>query len=228
MSHLIFWCSCTGRPTVVLGTGRHRGCFARRIEIGGHAQEASRHSNRRLADHQYSRGRTWNSRRGCTCKRYSSSCPSDSLTPLTERQTQEAHRPKLIAVERLILQTICFNFNLHRAPFVATETSSSSVAVLLAFESGIAGRDVFGWVIRLARALNGVFILHWVSSIPLTFLSIQLPNPTLSWPIFWPSTSTVLSFPCPTHPTPSPSRASTSRRSSFPGIEIVWNGEGRK
>lgn len=60
---------------------------------------------------------------------------------------QENHRPQLIAIERLVLQTICFNFHLHRS----LATSSESMAV----DVGTTGRDVFGWLMRISRALGG-------------------------------------------------------------------------
>ncbi|KAI5480324.1 C-type cyclin [Pseudohyphozyma bogoriensis] len=62
---------------------------------------------------------------------------------------QEAHKPILIAIEGKILQTICFNFNLHRSPLVLPSSSSSpdlSVA--------LSPRDVFAWTLRIAQALG--------------------------------------------------------------------------
>lgn len=81
------------------------------------------------------------------------------------KQTQEAHRPQLIAIERLILETICFNFSLHRSPFAGTaEANNEMILDVLPTSLGVNGKDAFGWVIRLGRALSGDFGFH------------QLPN----------------------------------------------------
>lgn len=61
-------------------------------------------------------------------------------------QTQENHRPHLISIERLILQTICFNFNLHRSPLTISSNET---------EIGANPRDVFAWTFRLGSALGG-------------------------------------------------------------------------
>lgn len=80
------------------------------------------------------------------------------------RQAQENHRPQLIAIERLVLQTICFNFHLHRSLATDSESTASAVAVV---DVGTTGRDVFGWVIRISRALAGAspFSLFPVSNL---------------------------------------------------------------
>lgn len=74
-------------------------------------------------------------------------------------KTQEVHRPHLIAIERLILQTICFNFNLHRSPTVPTSEQLFSGASIPPEEQAVGGKDVFGWVVRFGRSMGGKFSL---------------------------------------------------------------------
>ncbi|KAL8293199.1 hypothetical protein RQP46_000893 [Phenoliferia psychrophenolica] len=73
---------------------------------------------------------------------------------------QENHRPHLIAIERLVLQTICFNFHLHRSLATNSELTSRAAVV----DVGTTGRDVFGWVIRMSSALGATkaytFLAH--------------------------------------------------------------------
>ncbi|GAA5829681.1 hypothetical protein JCM11251_000248 [Rhodosporidiobolus azoricus] len=75
-----------------------------------------------------------------------------------ESAAQEAHRPHLIAIERLILQTISFNFNLHRSPS-STSTSTStplddlSSDTLLALATPPPTRDAFTYLLRLSASL---------------------------------------------------------------------------
>ncbi|BGP14100.1 hypothetical protein JCM10213_002397 [Rhodosporidiobolus nylandii] len=69
---------------------------------------------------------------------------------------QEAHRPHLIGIERLILQTISFNFNLHRS--LSPSSSSSSLSslsseALLALATPPPTRDAFTHLLRLSSAL---------------------------------------------------------------------------
>ncbi|ORY79710.1 hypothetical protein BCR35DRAFT_331959 [Leucosporidium creatinivorum] len=76
---------------------------------------------------------------------------------------QEAHRPNLIAIERLLLQTICFNFNLHRSLTPSSSSTSSLSASLAALSaasdsgspsgSSPQGRDIFTYVLRISRLL---------------------------------------------------------------------------
>ncbi|KPV76094.1 uncharacterized protein RHOBADRAFT_49612 [Rhodotorula graminis WP1] len=75
---------------------------------------------------------------------------------------QEAHRPHLIGIERLVLQTISFNFNLHRSldPVDAdapsgTDAAGSDDALLLAaaLATPPPTRDAFTYLVRLAQSL---------------------------------------------------------------------------
>lgn len=71
-------------------------------------------------------------------------------------QAQEAHRPQLIGIERLILQTICFNFTLHRS---LTSTSTDAVLNLSDAElaasiaSAPTSKDIFSHLLRLSALL---------------------------------------------------------------------------
>ncbi|BGP23019.1 RNA polymerase II C-terminal domain kinase beta subunit [Rhodotorula toruloides] len=76
---------------------------------------------------------------------------------------QEAHRPHLIGIERLILQTICFNFNLHRpldsfySSTVPSHTDSLlTLATLSPSGSASTSRDAFTHLLRLSSALPSV------------------------------------------------------------------------
>ncbi|BGO89812.1 hypothetical protein NBRC10512_007229 [Rhodotorula toruloides] len=78
--------------------------------------------------------------------------------------TQEAHRPHLIGIERLILQTICFNFNLNRpldsspsSPTLPSDTDSLlALATLSPSTSAATSRDAFTHLFRLSSALPSV------------------------------------------------------------------------
>lgn len=83
------------------------------------------------------------------------------------QQAQEAHRPNLIAIERLVLQTICFNFHLHRS---LPPTSSSSVPpelLALTEASTTQSRDIFTYTVRFCRALAApkpfAFLAHLIA-----------------------------------------------------------------
>ncbi|BGP30294.1 RNA polymerase II C-terminal domain kinase beta subunit [Rhodotorula toruloides] len=75
--------------------------------------------------------------------------------------TQEAHRPHLIGIERLILQTICFNFNLNRpldsspsAPSLPSDTDSLlTLATLSPSASAATSRDAFTHLLRLSSVI---------------------------------------------------------------------------
>ncbi|TNY17144.1 hypothetical protein DMC30DRAFT_406654 [Rhodotorula diobovata] len=64
---------------------------------------------------------------------------------------QEAHRPHLIGIERLLLQTICFNFNLHRS--LDPAEASTDALLLAAMAAPPPTRDAFTYLVRLAHAL---------------------------------------------------------------------------
>ncbi|BGP38181.1 RNA polymerase II C-terminal domain kinase beta subunit [Rhodotorula kratochvilovae] len=74
---------------------------------------------------------------------------------------QEAHRPHLIGIERLVLQTICFNFNLHRsldpAPVPTgappSEASNDALLAAAALAAPPPTRDAFTYLIRIAHSL---------------------------------------------------------------------------
>ncbi|GAA6001245.1 hypothetical protein JCM10207_007483 [Rhodosporidiobolus poonsookiae] len=70
---------------------------------------------------------------------------------------QEAHRPHLIGIERLIMQTISFNFNLHRsfAPSSGSTTlpDDPSTEALYALAAPPPSRDAFSSLLRLSSAL---------------------------------------------------------------------------
>ncbi|POY76697.1 hypothetical protein BMF94_0289 [Rhodotorula taiwanensis] len=105
---------------------------------------------------------------------------------------QEAHRPHLIGIERLILQTICFNLNLHR-PLTAPASSTAAATPLsgtlnddpltgagagrdpdadsiLAAASSLTTGDAFRTLFRLGAALP---------SLPLPLTAVAVP-PTSS------------------------------------------------
>ncbi|GAA5868924.1 hypothetical protein JCM8547_003224 [Rhodosporidiobolus lusitaniae] len=91
--------------------------------------------------------------------------------------SQEAHRPHLIGIERVILQTISFNFNLHRSlsPPASSLSSSSadgsftlSAAQLLALATPPPTRDAFTYLLRLASSLPSLPVLPPSSSPPTT------------------------------------------------------------
>ncbi|KAM0753810.1 cyclin-like protein [Meredithblackwellia eburnea MCA 4105] len=116
---------------------------------------------------------------------------------------QENHRPHLIAIERLVLQTICFNFNLHRSLTPSPEELEQKSVETLDQPSDSTeepqrkrrrigapvdqtivvaptGRDVFSWVIRIARSLAASKTYTFLSHL----LAIDLyrtPSP-LSYP----------------------------------------------
>ncbi|KAM0792566.1 hypothetical protein ACM66B_005229 [Microbotryomycetes sp. NB124-2] len=66
---------------------------------------------------------------------------------------QEAQRPALIGIERLILQSICFNFNLLR-PLEPTPASSGEPDAAVLAQLPPTGRDVFSWLGILSQALD--------------------------------------------------------------------------
>lgn len=78
-------------------------------------------------------------------------------------QVQEAHRPHLIGIERLILQTICFNFNLHRSldpvdpttllPSAASSASNDALLAAATLAAPPPTRDAFAYLLRLTQAL---------------------------------------------------------------------------
>ncbi|GAA5888972.1 hypothetical protein JCM5296_002761 [Sporobolomyces johnsonii] len=71
-----------------------------------------------------------------------------------DQAAQEQHRPHLIGIERLILQTICFNFNLHRS--LAPSSSELDTATLYAVATPApspTSRDIFTHLVRLSHLL---------------------------------------------------------------------------
>lgn len=92
------------------------------------------------------------------------SAMASELTDTRPPQTQEAHRPHLIGIERLILQTICFNFNLNRpldsspsAPSLPSDTDSLlTLATLSPSASAATSRDAFTHLLRLSSAIPSV------------------------------------------------------------------------
>ncbi|GAA6058448.1 hypothetical protein JCM3770_005083 [Rhodotorula araucariae] len=72
---------------------------------------------------------------------------------------QEAHRPHLIGIERLVLQTISFNFNLHRsldpapAGSLLQEGSNDALLAAAALAAPPPTRDAFTYLVRLAHSL---------------------------------------------------------------------------
>lgn len=72
----------------------------------------------------------------------------DGVHALTEpdQHALEAERPQLIGIERLILETISFNFNLRSNAAYPTRHSTSSASQ---------NQDVFAYVIKIGRALGG-------------------------------------------------------------------------
>jgi CTD kinase subunit beta len=72
----------------------------------------------------------------------------EGLTSLAEpdQQALEADRARLIGVERLILETISFNFNLRSTAAYATRASKANSSQ---------NRDVFAYVIKLGSFLGG-------------------------------------------------------------------------
>ncbi|GAA5835791.1 hypothetical protein JCM9279_004647 [Rhodotorula babjevae] len=98
---------------------------------------------------------------------------------------QEAHRPHLIGIERLVLQTISFNFNLHRSldPVDAdapNDGNSDALLLAAALATPPPTRDAFTYLVRLA---------HSLPSLPPLLLALPAPSP--------PGTS-----PAPAPPTP--------------------------
>lgn len=85
---------------------------------------------------------------------------------------QEAHRPHLIGIERLLLQTICFNFNLHRS--LDPAEASTDALLLAAMAAPPPTRDAFTYLVRLAHALP---------SLPAALLAAPVPpSPSTSAP----------------------------------------------
>lgn len=71
-----------------------------------------------------------------------------------DQSAQEAHRPHLIGIERLILQTICFNFSLHKSlTSSTTSTSNLSTPDLVALSSSPTSKDLFSHLLRLSTLL---------------------------------------------------------------------------
>lgn len=82
-------------------------------------------------------------------------------------QAQESARPQLIAIERLMLESLCFNFNSNRPPVTAEELLGGTELVYFGVEdetsgggaggagAGGGGKDVFGWVVRFGRSMGG-------------------------------------------------------------------------
>ncbi|GAA5983186.1 hypothetical protein JCM5350_007911 [Sporobolomyces pararoseus] len=72
---------------------------------------------------------------------------------------QEAHRPQLIGIERLILQTICFNFTLHKsltsssAPSSSDPLSTLSTPELVTLSASPTSKDLFSHLLRLSTLL---------------------------------------------------------------------------
>ncbi|GAA5947409.1 hypothetical protein JCM3765_001665 [Sporobolomyces pararoseus] len=72
---------------------------------------------------------------------------------------QEAHRPQLIGIERLILQTICFNFTLHKSLTSSSGPSSSdplstlSTPDLVTLSASPTSKDLFSHLLRLSTLL---------------------------------------------------------------------------
>ncbi|GAA5914114.1 hypothetical protein JCM8208_005147 [Rhodotorula glutinis] len=89
---------------------------------------------------------------------------------------QEAHRPHLIGIERLVLQTISFNFNLHRSldpvdadtASVGGGDSADNDAILLAaaLATPPPTRDAFTYLVRLAQSLPS--LPHALLTLPST------------------------------------------------------------
>ncbi|GAA5904038.1 Ctk2p [Sporobolomyces salmoneus] len=71
-----------------------------------------------------------------------------------DSSAQEAHRPQLIGIERLILQTICFNFTLHRSLTSSSDSLSTfSTPELLSMTSVPTSKDLFSHLLRLSTLL---------------------------------------------------------------------------
>ncbi|GAA6011562.1 hypothetical protein JCM11491_004689 [Sporobolomyces phaffii] len=69
---------------------------------------------------------------------------------------QEQHRPQLIGIERLILQTICFNFTLHKSLTSSSAPdplSTLSTPELLTLSSSPTSKDLFSHLLRLSTLL---------------------------------------------------------------------------
>ncbi|BGP54095.1 RNA polymerase II C-terminal domain kinase beta subunit [Rhodotorula sphaerocarpa] len=127
-------------------------------------------------------------------------------------QAQEAHRPHLIGIERLILQTICFNLNLHR-PLSSPSSAPSGVAepppnnddlvaqaaLQVSVSSALTTGDAFRTVFRLASA---------IPSLP---RPLQTPSPTTAFVL--PTASD------PRRPPPSPPRATATEAVAASGEE---------
>lgn len=68
---------------------------------------------------------------------------------LTLPQTVEADRGRLIGIERLMLETVSFNFNLH-AGLESADAGDGG-------DAGSAGRDAFSYLIKIAKRLGSAF-----------------------------------------------------------------------
>ncbi len=144
-------------------------------------------------------------------------------------QQQEGQRPKLIAIERYILETLCFNLHPHKGLKAMT---SAALAGLAKGESEVAGatRDVFGWVMRLAKAMDGEqrHLFQRGLDLLLTLIStLQPPSRLCSFRTCSRWTCTARPRHSPTRATPSHSRASTSPPSSPPATPTAQSGRAR-
>ncbi|GAA5931572.1 Ctk2p [Sporobolomyces koalae] len=67
--------------------------------------------------------------------------------------TQEQHRPQLIGIERLILQTICFNFTLHKSLVPPNPSAGGDAPPLSESTTAASSRDLFSHLVRLSMLL---------------------------------------------------------------------------
>lgn len=72
----------------------------------------------------------------------------------------EYDRARLIGIERLILESVSFNFNLQAADSSMAETSAHGIS-----GNGRIGSDVFVYIIKLGKRLQGEFCRTLVASV---------------------------------------------------------------
>ncbi|GAA5882578.1 hypothetical protein JCM16303_002053 [Sporobolomyces ruberrimus] len=99
-----------------------------------------------------------------------------------DQSAQEAHRPQLIGIERLILQTVCFNFTPHKSLTSSSTPTSSSPSTLSSLSSSElyslststtsspTSKDLFSHLVRLSTILP----LSNSTAKPFTYLAFLL------------------------------------------------------
>lgn len=100
---------------------------------------------------------------------YQIKAAQDGANPFAEpdQQTLDGDRARLIGIERLILETISFNFNLRSSGAYPTREASSPSS---------RNQDVFAYVLKLGRVLGGEYHFQALVSIIAEMLALQLPS----------------------------------------------------